>query len=221
MSCLCPRNKAAVLWRVAYCCWPMIHHRCVLLCHERLLDEVALRSFIQINVQADLEHVNSDQRVIWSTEPAWNMCIIWYFSSFISSNKQFSNETLVCAVIQTSDPSGPCHFPVPCPELLGLGHALPCRKDFLWVVIATTSTSNTVLAYNMISYGARAEIQTRVRRVLSNRSTIWAINRWYYSYYINFIIFVLKHEKTNKCRKNENLRRKNNKYWHIFWLKFT
>jgi hypothetical protein len=129
-------------------------------------------------VQADLKYVNSDRRVIWSTEPTWNMCMIRYFSSFISSNKQCSNETLVCAVIWSSDPSGPCHFPVPCPQLLGLRHALPCRKDFLWVFIATTSTSNTVLAYNVISYGARAEIWTRVRRVQSNPSTIWAINRW-------------------------------------------
>jgi hypothetical protein len=26
MSCLCPRNEVAILWRVAYCCWPIIHH---------------------------------------------------------------------------------------------------------------------------------------------------------------------------------------------------
>ncbi len=81
-------------------------------------------------------------------------------------------------MIRTSDPSGPFHFPVPCPQLLGLRHPLPCCKDFWWVFIGTTSTSNTVLAYNKISYGARAEIQTRVRWELSNRSTIWAINCW-------------------------------------------
>ena len=129
-------------------------------------------------MQADLEHVNLDRKVIWSTEPTWNMCIIRYFLSFISSNKQCSNETLVCAVIQTSDPSGPCHFPVPCPQWLGLRHSLPCCKDFSWVFIATTSTWNMVLAYKLISYGAGEGTWTRVRRVQSNRSTIWAINRW-------------------------------------------
>jgi hypothetical protein len=28
MTCLCPRNAAAFLWRVAYPYWPMIHPRC-------------------------------------------------------------------------------------------------------------------------------------------------------------------------------------------------
>jgi hypothetical protein len=41
--------------------------------------------------------------VIWSTKLTWNMCIIWYFSSVINSNKQRSNETLDGAVIQISD----------------------------------------------------------------------------------------------------------------------
>ncbi len=156
-------------------------------------------------MQADLEHFNSDRRVIWSIEPTWNMCIIRYFSSFISSNKQCSNETLVCAVIGTSDPLGPCNFPVPCPQLLGLRHALPCRKDFSWVFIATTSTSNTVLAYNVISYGAGAGIWTRVRRVQSNRSTIWAINRWFSCLLFKdnfFLVFLLKLYKNTKTWKH-------------------
>jgi hypothetical protein len=29
MSCLCPLNEVAFLWRVAYLYWPLIHHRCV------------------------------------------------------------------------------------------------------------------------------------------------------------------------------------------------
>jgi hypothetical protein len=35
MSCLCPRNEAAFLWKVSYPYWPVIHPRCVL-CHESL-----------------------------------------------------------------------------------------------------------------------------------------------------------------------------------------
>jgi hypothetical protein len=30
MSCLCPRDEAAFLWRVAYCCWPVMHRICML-----------------------------------------------------------------------------------------------------------------------------------------------------------------------------------------------
>jgi hypothetical protein len=41
-------------------------------------------------------------KVIWSTEPIWNICIIWYFSIVINSNNQPANETLVGAKIQTS-----------------------------------------------------------------------------------------------------------------------
>jgi hypothetical protein len=33
------------------------------------------------------------------------------------------------------------------PPIAGLRHVLPCSKDFSWVFIATTSTSNTVLAW--------------------------------------------------------------------------
>jgi hypothetical protein len=42
-------------------------------------------------------------KVIWSTEPIWNICIIRYFLSVINSNKQRSNETLVGAVFLASD----------------------------------------------------------------------------------------------------------------------
>jgi hypothetical protein len=28
-SAFCPHDEAAVFWRVAYCCWPMIHEICV------------------------------------------------------------------------------------------------------------------------------------------------------------------------------------------------
>jgi hypothetical protein len=56
----------------------------------KLMCKQALNTIIQIEV-------------IWSTKPSWNMCIIWYFSSVINSNKQRSSEKLVGAVIQTSD----------------------------------------------------------------------------------------------------------------------
>jgi hypothetical protein len=78
--------------------------------------------------------------VIWSIEPTLDMCIIWYFSSFINSNKQRSNETLVCTVIRTSDPSEPCRFPHTLLPLLGLQHMLQCRKNFPWLFIATRWT---------------------------------------------------------------------------------
>jgi hypothetical protein len=42
-------------------------------------------------------------KVIWSTEPIWNICIVWYFSSVINSNNQHSNEILVGIKIRTSD----------------------------------------------------------------------------------------------------------------------
>jgi hypothetical protein len=34
MSCLCPGDEVALLWRVAYRYWPIIHCRCVLCCES-------------------------------------------------------------------------------------------------------------------------------------------------------------------------------------------
>ncbi len=61
--------------------------------------EACLRSVRWFKVRADLITLNHLE-VIWSTEP---ICIIRYFSSDNNSNKQRSNETLVGAVIRTSD----------------------------------------------------------------------------------------------------------------------
>jgi hypothetical protein len=64
--------------------------------------ETCLRSVIWFKVRADLNLLNQ-LKVIWRTEPMWNICIIWYFTSVINSNKQRSNEKLVGTVIRTSD----------------------------------------------------------------------------------------------------------------------
>jgi hypothetical protein len=60
MSCLCPRNAAAFLWRVAFRYWPMIHHRWIFVSvgiyshtlngNQLVQLRGCLRSFIQINV---------------------------------------------------------------------------------------------------------------------------------------------------------------------------
>jgi hypothetical protein len=65
MSCLCPHNEAAVLWRVAYCYWPwsiidaccVVNRDCVIIYHYAALEAnklVQLRgclwSFIRIHV---------------------------------------------------------------------------------------------------------------------------------------------------------------------------
>jgi hypothetical protein len=62
-SASCPCDETGVLPRVAYCCWPNIHWRCVLCCESFSLviyhhmlnsnQQVQLRTFRQINVQAD------------------------------------------------------------------------------------------------------------------------------------------------------------------------
>jgi hypothetical protein len=133
MSCLCTRNEAAVLWRVAYCCWPMIHCRCVLLCCEPFLDEVVNDLLFELMCKQTLNTLIGI-KVIWSIEPTWDMCIVWYFSSFISSNKQCSNETLVCAVIQTSDPSGLCCFPRTLPPMAWVTTCATVLQGFSVVV---------------------------------------------------------------------------------------
>jgi hypothetical protein len=122
--------KQPILWGVAYCCRPVIHRRCVLWI---IFDEVVTSLLFELMCKQTLNTLIRIE-VIWSNEPTWDMCIIWYFSSFINSNKQHSNETLVCAVIRTFDPSGPCRFPRTLPPLLGLQHALQCRKDFFVVI---------------------------------------------------------------------------------------
>jgi hypothetical protein len=127
--------KQPILWRKAYCCRPVIHRRCVL-CLKSFFDEVVNGLLFKLMCKQTLNTFIRIE-VIWSIKPTWDMCIIWYFSSFINSNKQGSNETLVCAVIRTSDPLGPCRFPSTLPPLLGLQHALQCPKDFLWLFIAT------------------------------------------------------------------------------------
>jgi hypothetical protein len=63
--------------------------------------ETSLQSVRWFKVRADLNTLNQLQ-VIWSTEPTWNICIIWNFSSVINLNKRGSNETLVGIMIQTS-----------------------------------------------------------------------------------------------------------------------
>jgi hypothetical protein len=103
MSCLCPRNETAFLWRVAYHygLWSIIDACCVFnLCpwvfiatqwmvtHWSSL-EACLRSISWFKVQADLN------TLIWSTEPVWNIFMIWYFWTFINLNNWCSNDTLV------------------------------------------------------------------------------------------------------------------------------
>jgi hypothetical protein len=111
--------------------------------------------------------------VIWSIEPTWDMCIVWYFSSFISSNIQRSYETLVCAVIRTSDPLGLCHFPRTLPLLLGLQHALPCCKDFPWLFIAmrwtVTIWSSLEVSLRIFRTAVFQTADLRIRRQTCNQ----------------------------------------------------
>jgi hypothetical protein len=117
LSCLCPGNEAAVLWRGAYCYWPwsivdvccVVNQDCVIFTttlHWTVTIwsslEACLQSVRWLKVRADLNTLNHFE-VSWSTEPILNICIIRYFSSVINSNKRRSNETLVGVVIQTSD----------------------------------------------------------------------------------------------------------------------
>ena len=68
--------------------------------------------------------------------------------------------------------------------------------------IGHDATNNTGCTYKVISYGAGAGIWTRVRRVQSNRSTIWAIILWQ--------LFVLRSDKT-----------KVDVLWYIYFLYFS
>ena len=54
-------------------------------------------------------------------------------------------------------------------------HDLMCEKELF---IGHDATINTGCTYKVISYGAGAGIWTRVCRVQSNHSTIWAIIHW-------------------------------------------
>jgi hypothetical protein len=118
MFCLCQRNAVALLWRVAYRYWPMIHCRWMF-CHESCVCGY-LPPHVEwmVNNWSSLEVVYGllyqllckqtfnmliQIKVIWSTEPIWNICIIWYFSLVINSNNRRSNETLVSIEIPTSD----------------------------------------------------------------------------------------------------------------------
>ena len=74
--------------------------------------------------------------------------------------------------------------------------------SFLILFIGHDATINTDCTYKVISYGARAGIWTRVRRVQSNRSTIWAIILWQ--------LFVLRSDKT-----------KVDVLWYIYFLYFS
>jgi hypothetical protein len=96
------KKPSSVEWHIAVGPWSIVDACCVM----NLVSVVQLRgcllSFIQISVQETLNTLIWIQ-MIWSTEPTWNMCIIWFFSSVINLNKQRSNETLVGAVIRDYD----------------------------------------------------------------------------------------------------------------------
>jgi hypothetical protein len=135
--------------------WPVIHRRCMLCC-ESFFDEVVNGLLFKLMCKQILNTLIWIE-VIWSIEPTWDLCIVWYFSSFINSNRQRSNETLVCAVIRTSDPLGPCRFPCTLPPLLGLRHALQCYKDFSVVIYCHSLDSN----YMVQLWGLSTNIRVR------------------------------------------------------------
>jgi hypothetical protein len=159
MSCLCPRNEAAVLWRVAYCCWPMTHRRCVL-CRESLFDEVVNGLLFELMCKKTLNTLIRIE-VFCSIEPTWDMCKVLYFSSFISSNRQCSNETLVCAVIWTSDPSGPCRFPRTLPPIA-------------WVTTRTTLSQG----FSVVIYCHALDGNYRITRVIKGNNHKWCTKIW-------------------------------------------
>ncbi len=65
--------------------------------------EACLRSVGWFKVWVDLNMLNH-VKVIQCTEPIWNICIIWYFSSVINSNNHaLAEKMLVGAKIQTYD----------------------------------------------------------------------------------------------------------------------
>ena len=53
------------------------------------------------------------------------------------------------------------------------------RVPFHVLFIRHDATINMDCTYKVISYGARGGIRTRVRRVQSNRSAIWAVIHWH------------------------------------------
>jgi hypothetical protein len=151
--------------------------------------------------------------VILSIEPTWDICLVWYFSSFINSNRQRSNETLVCAMIQTSDPSGPCRFLGTLPPLLGLQHVLPCRRDFSVVIYCHMLDGNFMV--QLRDFLHLQIFGTAVIRTADLRTCRWmryqlsyaaSLPMYIYIYLFIYLFIYLYREKTNK-------------YWHIFGLK--
>jgi hypothetical protein len=164
MSCLCPRNEAAVLWRVAYCCWPMIYRRCMLLCREPLLDKVVNNILFELICKQTLNTLIRIE-MTWSIKPTWDMCMVWYFSSFISSNRERSNETLVCTVIRTSDPSGPCRFPRTLPPIAWVTTGATMSQGFSVVIYCHALDRN----YMVQLWGLPTNIRDRS---ISNRGPL-------------------------------------------------
>jgi hypothetical protein len=107
------------------------------------------------------------------------MCMIWYLSSFNSSNKQCSNETLVYTMIRTFDPFGIVPLPRTLPPIAGLQHVLPCRKDFSWVFIAQQVHQKRYLLRAMVNELSHSIIRTsRIMDLLARLTTgtIYTIN---------------------------------------------
>jgi hypothetical protein len=118
-------------WHITVDPWFIVDECCCCVVNH-LLDEVVNNLLFELMGKQTLNTLIWIE-VIQSIEPTWNMCIVWYFSSFISSNKRCSNETLVCAVIRTSDPSGQCRFPCTLPPIA-------------WVTMRTTMSQGFFLA---------------------------------------------------------------------------